>query len=43
MPKGPRESTEPEREQQHHREQRRGRGEKLQGEEAEFLDEKEAD
>lgn len=38
MPKGPRETTEPEREQAYHDEQRRGRGEKLQGEEAEFLD-----
>lgn len=39
MPKGPREATESEREQAYHDEQRRGRGEKLQGEEAEFLDE----
>lgn len=38
MPKGPRETTESEREQAYHDEQRRGRGEKLQGEEAEFLD-----
>lgn len=38
MPKGPREATESEREQAYHDEQRVGRGEKLQGEEAEFLD-----
>lgn len=39
MPKGPRETTESEREQAYHDEQRRGRGEKLQGDEAEFLEE----
>lgn len=38
MPKGPRETKESEREQAYHDEQRVGRGEKLQGEEGEFLD-----
>jgi len=39
MPKGPRETTESEREQAYHDEQRRGGGVKLQGDEAGFLDE----